>query len=167
MPTPAYSVRVAPEHRDLIKRVADLLAAGRARDLRRLLDDLDAAPVGPFRSIAAYTEHVIRGLVLQLDPEEVWLFGSRARGDHRPDSDLDLLAVLPDGLEPERYTYAHANPPLLGGWLPVEVFPVARSRFEADPEALGGLVAAAKAEGRLLYRAGRLARARHPARAAA
>jgi len=24
----------------------------------------------------------------------VWLFGSRARGDHRPDSDVDLLVVL-------------------------------------------------------------------------
>jgi hypothetical protein len=167
LPTPAYSVRVIPEHRDLIKRAADLLTAGRARDLRCLLDDLDAAPVGPFRSVAAYTEHVLRGLILHLDPDEVWLFGSRARGDHRPDSDLDLLAVLPDGLEPERYTYAYANPPLLGGWLPVEVFPVARSRFEADSEALGGLVTAAKAEGRRLYRAGRLDRMRHSARAAA
>ena len=27
---------------------------------------------------------------------EVWLFGSRARGDHTPDSDFDLLAVVPD-----------------------------------------------------------------------
>jgi predicted nucleotidyltransferase len=167
MPTPAYSVRVTPKHRDLIKRTADLLAAGRARDLRCLLDDLDAAPVGPFRSVEAYTEHVVRGLILHLDPDEVWLFGSRARGDHRPDSDLDLLAVLPDGLKPEHYTYAHANPPLLGGWLPVEVFPVARSRFEADPEALGGLVIVAKTEGRRLYRAGRLDRMRHPTQAAA
>ena len=25
---------------------------------------------------------------------QVWLFGSRARGDHRPDSDVDLLVVL-------------------------------------------------------------------------
>jgi hypothetical protein len=47
------------------------------------------------------------------------------------------------------------------------VFPVARSRFEADSEALGGLVTAAKAEGRRLYRAGRLDRMRHSARAAA
>lgn len=27
---------------------------------------------------------------------EVWLFGSRARGDHRADSDYDLLALIPD-----------------------------------------------------------------------
>lgn len=27
---------------------------------------------------------------------EIWLFGSRARGDHRPDSDVDLAFVLRD-----------------------------------------------------------------------
>ncbi|MFN3663321.1 nucleotidyltransferase domain-containing protein [Yoonia sp.] len=27
---------------------------------------------------------------------EVWLFGSRARGDFREDSDYDVLAVIPD-----------------------------------------------------------------------
>ncbi len=27
---------------------------------------------------------------------EVWLFGSRARGDHRPESDYDVIAILPD-----------------------------------------------------------------------
>lgn len=32
----------------------------------------------------------------ELGAEEVWLFGSRARGDHHPDSDWDLLAILPD-----------------------------------------------------------------------
>jgi predicted nucleotidyltransferase len=29
-------------------------------------------------------------------PEMVVLYGSRARGDHRPDSDYDLLVVLPE-----------------------------------------------------------------------
>ena len=28
--------------------------------------------------------------------EAVWLFGSRARGDARPDSDVDLIVVSPD-----------------------------------------------------------------------
>jgi uncharacterized protein len=29
-------------------------------------------------------------------PEQVWLFGSRARGDARPTSDWDILVVVPD-----------------------------------------------------------------------
>lgn len=33
--------------------------------------------------------------------EEVWLFGSRARGDERPDSDWDILAIIPDEAPPE------------------------------------------------------------------
>jgi len=28
----------------------------------------------------------------------VVLFGSRARGDHRPDSDIDLMVVMPEGV---------------------------------------------------------------------
>ena len=35
----------------------------------------------------------------QLNPTEVWLFGSRATGRSRPDSDWDLLAVVPDDSE--------------------------------------------------------------------
>jgi uncharacterized protein len=34
----------------------------------------------------------------RLSAREVWVFGSRARGDHRPDSDWDLLVILPDDL---------------------------------------------------------------------
>lgn len=29
-------------------------------------------------------------------PEQIWLFGSRARGDARPESDWDLFVVVPD-----------------------------------------------------------------------
>jgi len=32
----------------------------------------------------------------RIQPVEVWLFGSRARGENRPDSDWDLLAVVRD-----------------------------------------------------------------------
>jgi predicted nucleotidyltransferase len=42
-----------------------------------------------------------------LHPLEVWLFGSRARGDARPDSDWDILAVLPD------HASEHLKDPLL------------------------------------------------------
>src|ERR1041384_7306013 len=39
---------------------------------------------------------VIERIVEVLEPEEVWLFGSRARRTHGPDSDWDLMAILPD-----------------------------------------------------------------------
>lgn len=46
------------------------------------------------------TEPRLSGLVElcknEMDASEVWLFGSRSRGDHRPDSDWDILAVVPD-----------------------------------------------------------------------
>lgn len=33
---------------------------------------------------------------LQFPESKVWLFGSRARGDHYPDSDFDILVVIKD-----------------------------------------------------------------------
>jgi predicted nucleotidyltransferase len=35
-----------------------------------------------------------------LQATEVWLFGSRARGEARPGSDWDILAVIPDDAPP-------------------------------------------------------------------
>ena len=35
-------------------------------------------------------------LVAKFNPMRVVLFGSRARQDHRPDSDVDLLVIMPD-----------------------------------------------------------------------
>lgn len=158
MPNPAIPVSVAPEHRDILERVASLLEAGQADELRRLLGQLDGPPLGPYRNAEAAIADALHRLVAQLDPDEVWLFGSRARGDHRPDSDIDLLVVLPDGLTPDRYTLQAVQRPLLGGGAPVDVLPVSRTAFDTAPDALGGLAAQAKAEGRRLYRARRLDR---------
>jgi predicted nucleotidyltransferase len=42
----------------------------------------------------------LRTLLVRIEeryqPEQVWLFGSRARGDAEPGSDWDLLVVVPD-----------------------------------------------------------------------
>ena len=42
---------------------------------------------------------VVRRVVEEVAPLRVVLFGSRARGTARPDSDVDLLVVVPDGTE--------------------------------------------------------------------
>ena len=42
---------------------------------------------------SALVKELVRRLVRSAQPEKIILFGSRARGDHRPDSDIDLLVV--------------------------------------------------------------------------
>jgi predicted nucleotidyltransferase len=38
---------------------------------------------------------MVRRIVRRFDPDAIILFGSRARGSARPDSDVDLLVVMP------------------------------------------------------------------------
>lgn len=49
---------------------------------------------------------VARAVYDAVRPEKVILFGSRARGDYRPDSDIDLLIISDDGLTREGYMNA-------------------------------------------------------------
>lgn len=39
------------------------------------------------------SREIVRRIVRLADPEKIVLFGSRARGDNRPSSDLDLLVI--------------------------------------------------------------------------
>ena len=48
------------------------------------------------------TEEAVKRLVAFFAPEKVYLFGSTARGEDRPDSDLDFLIVLPDDAPHEK-----------------------------------------------------------------
>lgn len=43
-------------------------------------------------------DEVVRRIVGIAHPRRIILFGSRARGQMRPDSDLDILVVMPDGI---------------------------------------------------------------------
>ena len=38
-------------------------------------------------------KEIVRRIVEAAHPQKIVLFGSRARGDHRPDSDIDLLVI--------------------------------------------------------------------------
>lgn len=97
---------------------------------------------------------ILDRVVETLHPEQVWLFGSRARGDYRPDSDWDILAVVPDDTP-------DAEMDLVETWkrlrdlrlLRVEVFPVRRVDFEQEQHSLGTLCQIARSEGKLVYAA--------------
>lgn len=158
------SVRAAPEHRDILQNVAALLRDGKADELRRLLGDVTAQPVGPFRSEEAAVAFLRDRLVSSLKPRMVWLFGSRARGIHRPDSDFDLLVVMPDGLPERFYTHGAVAEPLVACGVGYDVVPCSWSVFEQERNEPGTLVNAATTEGRLLYQDLALRRAERTAK---
>lgn len=44
---------------------------------------------------------IVRRLIEAFQPERIYLFGSMARGEAGPDSDYDLLIVVPDDAPPK------------------------------------------------------------------
>lgn len=51
--------------------------------------------------VPAEVKPLIDEIRLRMRPDSIWLFGSRARGEHRDDSDWDILVALPDDAEPD------------------------------------------------------------------
>jgi len=49
------------------------------------------------REVGERIEYLRRQIVAAIDPQQIVLFGSHARGDARPDSDVDLLVVHDTG----------------------------------------------------------------------
>ena len=50
----------------------------------------------------ALLDQMVQAIVAEVDPEQVILFGSRARGDAREDSDVDLVVVEAEPFGPKR-----------------------------------------------------------------
>ncbi|NPV58577.1 MAG: nucleotidyltransferase domain-containing protein [Actinobacteria bacterium] len=82
--------------------------------------------------------------------ERVVLFGSFARGDEVPSSDVDLLIVL----DRSELPFLDRIPVFMPSRFPVgvDVFPYTREELESMLEEGNGFVASALAEGAELYR---------------
>jgi hypothetical protein len=154
MTLPVQSVRAKPEHREILQKVAAFLRQDEAgTELRRFLEDPHARPVGPFRNENAALAFLRDRLVAELRPLSIWFFGSRARGEARPDSDFDLLVVLPDGLPEESYSHSEVAAPVLACGLACDIVPCSWSHFAADKNDATSLVHAAVTQGREIYHA--------------
>ena len=75
-------------------------------------------------------EEITRRLVNFYHPVRVYLFGSEARGDAGPDSDLDFLIVVPDGTPDSVFRSGEVYGHLRGVGKPVDVVPWRRSDFD-------------------------------------
>lgn len=84
-------------------------------------------------------------------PEQIWLFGSRARGSARPLRDWDLLVVVPDDATDDEVDEVRAWQAVRDLRIPADVIPVRRSEFENARDHAGTLVRTVVGEGRQVY----------------
>jgi uncharacterized protein len=110
----------------------------------RAIDLLAADPI--------LTEVVDR-LIGAYQPERVYLFGSMARGDAGPDSDYDLMVVVPDDAPSERKQSRLAYEALSGTGVAADVLVCVHSYFEARRHLKASLPGTILREGRLLHAA--------------
>jgi predicted nucleotidyltransferase len=100
------------------------------------------------QAIAAITDR----LVEYYRPERIYLFGSEARDDAGPDSDLDFCVVVPDDAPAELLRDGGIYSVLRGMGFPKDIVPWRRSDFEARAAHVRtSLPATIVREGKLLY----------------
>ncbi|MEW5739802.1 MAG: nucleotidyltransferase domain-containing protein [Myxococcota bacterium] len=80
----------------------------------------------------ATLDPLIARLKEHCQPLQIWLFGSRARGEARPDSDWDLAAVLPDESRDELYDPAVLWKLLRQDEFGADVLVFPKSEFDED-----------------------------------
>ena len=103
------------------------------------------------RSKDARLESVLARLISAYRPEAIYLFGSRATGGARGDSDYDLLVVVPDDTPPERLSLVTAYDTVRPSQVPADVFPCRHSVFEARKNEIGTLPYTAWTQGIRVY----------------
>lgn len=93
----------------------------------------------------------VRRLVDALRPERIYLFGSRARGEGGPDSDYDLMVVVPSSAQPVHVRSRAIRPLLWDVPAPVDVLVWTREEFDRRVPVVTSLPATILREGKLVY----------------
>ncbi len=96
------------------------------------------------------TQAIANRLLRELPAEEVWLFGSQARGDAGPDSDLDLLAVVEESEIPSYQRAREAHAIVADIRFPKDIIVLTRKEWLRQEHVVNTLPYVAKKEGRLL-----------------
>ena len=102
---------------------------------------------------SAMLDEAVRRLVETFQPDVIYLFGSHPRGDARPDSDYDIMVIVPDSDLPQFRRAQEAYRALWGVRLSLDVLVWTRAEFDSQAGIIASLPAAILREGDLLYAA--------------
>ncbi|MEN6578148.1 MAG: nucleotidyltransferase domain-containing protein [Phycisphaerales bacterium] len=107
------------------------------------------APCGDVK-IESLVREVADRIVKQVHPLRIILFGSAARNDRNPESDIDLLVVMPDGTH-KRQTAQMLYHQLRGLPVPVDVIVTTEGDLDREKDSPGLIYGTILQEGRDLY----------------
>ena len=97
---------------------------------------------------------MVQTIVKEVSPETIILFGSRARGNARADSDVDLVVVETEPFSPQRSRRKEAARlymALRGLAISKDILLYSREEFERWKNSLNHVVGRAHREGRVLH----------------
>ena len=95
-------------------------------------------------------EEMVRRIVERFHPEQVILFGSYARGKAGPDSDVDLLVVMPVSGS-KRKIAVEIDLALAGMGLPKDIIVVTPEEVARLRDIIGTIIYPAVREGKVMY----------------
>ncbi len=107
-----------------------------------------------FSSEETLLQQMVETIVREAAPETIILFGSRARGDARPDSDVDLLVVESEPFSPQRSRRKEAARlymALRGLALSKDILLYSRDEFDHWKNSMNHVIGRARREGRVLH----------------
>jgi predicted nucleotidyltransferase len=101
-------------------------------------------------TLAEWVTEAVDALVASCHPVRVVLFGSVARGDDGPNSDIDLLMII-DDTDDQRAAAIAALKAVAGLGPEVDVMTVPAATAEAKRHVAGTLIRPALREGKVVY----------------
>jgi len=103
--------------------------------------------------IASELKRVVAAIVTSVQPDGVILFGSRARGDFRVDSDFDLAILAPDGVARRRVAMRayESLAAVADRSVAVDIVVLTPSIISAERDLTGSIARAVSREGVFLY----------------
>ena len=107
-------------------------------------------PVGFAPVTAELLQNIVQRIAAGVQPQKIILFGSWARGDRGPHSDIDIL-VIQESSQPRPQRYAQVRRLFWGMGLPMDILvytPEEFARYQAVP---GSFTNTISHEGKVLY----------------
>lgn len=94
---------------------------------------------------------MVERIVTAFHPERIILFGSYARGDARPDSDVDLIVVMSDEHIDRRRAAIDIRVSLADVQVPMDILVTTPAELNLHGQQIGSVFKPALAEGQVLY----------------